>query len=227
MPAAELHLGGVPRGAAIILRGQDSGWADAAELMNGLAEHGYESVAADVARAAAGGAPPTDDGLVADVLTLLERLARRGWSPEQVGVVGYDLGGRAALLAASVNVLGAAVSVNPAGVAHPLGDALPPLLGFPRGVVTPWLGLFGALDEWTGPVVASRLGGALEARSPVHTEFVVYPGVAGDFYRHSSEVLAHAASFDCWQRIVEWLNLRVVPRPTPLAEAWRRRQLVG
>jgi carboxymethylenebutenolidase len=227
MPVAELHLGGVPRGAGIVLCGPGAGLPDAAELMNGLAEHGYESVAADVGRIAADGAPLTDDAMVADVRSLLDRLAGRGWSRDQVGVVGYDLGGRAALLAASAYVLGAAISVNPAGIAQPAGESLPPLADSPSGVRTPWLGLFGALDARTGLAAVRRLGDALRARSPVHTELVVYPGVAGDFYRHSSEVLAHAASFDCWQRIVEWLNLRVVPRPTPLAEAWRRSQLVG
>jgi carboxymethylenebutenolidase len=53
---------------------------------------------------------------------------------------------------------------------------------------------------------------------------VTYPGVSRTYYRDSYEAAAHAAAFDTWQRVVEWLNRRVVPRSTPLAEAWRARQ---
>jgi carboxymethylenebutenolidase len=223
---AELYLGGVPRGAAVLLCAWGAEETDTAELMNRLAEHGYESVAADIARGAdADGAPLSDDGLVSDVLTLLDRLALRGWAHEQIGVVGYGLGGRAALLAASECTLGAAVSVNPSGVATATGERLPTLLDSPRGVRTPWLGMFGDRGEQAGRAAAGRLGSALDKLSPVYTQLVVYRGVAGDFYRDSPESAAHTAAFDCWQRIVEWLNLRVVPRLTPLAEAWRRRQL--
>jgi carboxymethylenebutenolidase len=225
---AELYLGGVPRGAAVLLCAWGAEETDTAELMNRLAEHGYESVAADITSGAnADGDPLSDDGLVSDVLTLLDRLALRGWAHEQVGIVGYGLGGRAALLAASECTLGAVVSVNPSGVATAAGDALPSLLDSPPLVRTPWLGMFGGHGEHTDPAAADRLGSTLDEMSPVYTELVVYPGVTGDFYRDSPQPADHAASVDCWQRVVEWLNLRVVPRLTPLAEAWRLRQLTG
>jgi carboxymethylenebutenolidase len=83
--------------------------------------------------------------------------------------------------------------------------------------------MFAERDERTGPAVAGRLASSLDELSPVYTQLVVYHGVSGGFCRDSAEAVAHAAAFDCWQRIVEWLNLRVVPRLTPLAEAWRRR----
>jgi len=198
--ATEITLGGVPRGAIIVLC--DAGrLSDAAEPMNGLAEHGYESVAAEVS----GGA--------GDVVgSLLAHLGARGWEAEQVGVIGYGAGGRAALLTAAEFTLGAAVTIAPDG---PVSDPREPLR-------TPWLGLFGG--DAAG---LRRLGETLYERSPVYTEVVCYPAAGSGFHRDSAEAPVHAAAFDSWQRTVEWLNLRVVPRLTPLARAWRARQPAG
>lgn len=207
---AEIRLGGVPRGAVVVLCGTGALERDAPSVLNGLAEHGYESVAADLtprgdgrSRTAAG----TD--LLDDVADLLRRLAERGWSPDQTGLVGYGAGGQTALLAAAGFLLAAAVSVSPSGP----WDTPP--------VRTPWLGLFGATD--TPPTAVRSLGERLWSRSPAYTQVVTYPGVAGPFHSHARDALAQAAAFDSWQRTVEWLDLRVSPRPTPLAEAWRKR----
>jgi carboxymethylenebutenolidase len=219
---AELYLGGVPRGAVILLCSPGALTADAIEGMNGLAEHGYESIAADLAHNAT-----SDDTSLHDVQTLIDRLAGRGWSSEQIGVVGYGFGGRVALLAASEFALGAAISIDPSGVAASTDGGLSPLVDPGRGVRTSWLGMFGELDRHSPTASVAALGRSLRALSPVFTQIVSYPGVSGDFYRNSLESIAHAAAFDSWQRVIEWLNARVVPRPTPLAEAWRARQLVG
>lgn len=193
---AEIKLGGVSRGAVVVLCDVGALEHDAPDVMNGLAEHGYESLAADLSSTR----PARDDDLLREVSTLLGRLGDRGWSPEQIGLVGYGFGGRVALLAASEFGLGAAVSVAPTGV-----QVSPPSLR------APWLGLFGDLDENVPPQTVRELGEALDSGSPVHTETVGYPGVGAEFHRDAPEVLAHAAAFDSWQRTVEWLNLRVVP----------------
>lgn len=210
----EIKLGGVPRGAAVVLCDATGLEHDAPEVLNGLAEHGYESLAADLSSAGSGSAGSAglfrDDELLRDVATLLGRLGDRGWSPEQIGLVGYGFGGRIALLAAAEFGLGAAVSVAP--------TALP---ASPAPLRTPWLGLFGDLDQNVPPREVRQLGEALNSSSPVHTEVVGYPGVGEGFHRDSPEAPAHAAAFDSWQRTVEWLNLRAVPRPTPLAGIWR------
>jgi carboxymethylenebutenolidase len=217
--AAEIRLGGVPRGAVLVACDVGGLAADAADVMNGLAAHGYVSVAADLYSADA-----TDAGVLAKVGALLGYLGGQGWSAEQVGVAGYGFGGRAALLAAAEFGVGAALSVSPAGVAAPLSGGLPALAGILRPVRAPWLGMFGGRDEGAPAAVVREVGRFLGSRSPVYTELVRYPGVTGSFYLDSPEAAGHAASFDCWQRTVEWLDLRVVPRPTPLAEAWRSRQ---
>jgi len=219
MRVATLHLGGVPRGAVVLLRGAGATGLDVFEAMNGLAEHGYESVAADLA---AGGAPGDDDAL-RSLEALVELLGRRGWTTEQIGLVGYGPGGRIALLAAATTTFGAAVSIDPDGVADIVARAAAGGLG----MRTPWLGMFGREERATPARAVAELGHALSTSSPMYTQLVSYPGVTGHFYQESGEAVAHAAAFDSWQRIVEWLNARVVPRPTPLAEAWRLRQLMG
>lgn len=214
LEVASVFLGGVPRGGVVLLSG-DGGLrhAEVVDAMNGLAEHGYESVAADLGGTAAG---HDEGGVLDDVQALVDRLGERGWTPEQIGVVGYGRGGHAALEAATAMELGAAVSVHP----------LPPnaLRTRPvRPVRTPWLGLYAARDERTPPAEVAAFRAALAAVSPVFTEVVTYPGVDGEFVHDGLDSSIHAAAFDSWQRLVEWLNARVVPRPTPLALAWSER----
>jgi carboxymethylenebutenolidase len=217
--ATEIRLGGVPRGAVLVACDVGGLAVDAADVMNGLAAHGYVSVAADLFSTDA-----TDAGVLEKVGALLAYLGGQDWSAEQVGVVGYGFGGRVALLAAAEFGMGAALSVSPAGIAAPLSEGLPALTAVLRPVRAPWLGMFGGRDEGAPPAVVREVGSFLASRSPAYTELVSYPGVGGGFYRGSAQAVVHAASFDCWQRTVEWLDLRVVPRPTPLADAWRARQ---
>jgi carboxymethylenebutenolidase len=211
---ATVALGGVPRGAVVLLSGAGGlRHVEVVDAVNELAEHGYESVAADL-----GPDPAEDDGVALEHLrTLLDRLAARGWDLDQIGVVGYGSGGRAALLAAAAMELGAAVSVRPVLPAGLGARPVDPLR-------TPWLGLFGALDERTPPGSVAGFGEALAAGSPVFTQVVSYPGVTGEFVHDGLHPLTHAAAYDSWQRTVEWLNARVVPRPTPLARAWNERR---
>ena len=51
---------------------------------------------------------------------------------------------------------------------------------------------------------------------------VRYYGLAGkgrDFYDRTEDGVSYAASYDGWQRTVEWLNARVAPMLTPLANS--------
>ncbi|WP_181779037.1 dienelactone hydrolase family protein [Pseudonocardia pini] len=203
---AEIRLSGLPRGAVLVLCSAAGLDTHAPELMNALAEHGYETLAA-----APGGPGLTEPELVAAIDGLLVVLTERGWQREQVGVIGYGEAGRAALLAAGAMRLGAAVSVSPSGV---LDGPVPTLR-------TPWLGLFGELG--TPPEAVATLRRLL-ADAPEFSRLVVYPGADADFFRGAADALGHAASFDSWQRVVEWLNVRVVPRPSPYAELWASRQ---
>ncbi|MEO5663238.1 MAG: dienelactone hydrolase family protein [Nocardioides sp.] len=219
VPIAQLDLGGIPRGAALLLCSGGDFEADSAQHLNDLAAHGYEGVAADLD--AING---TDEQLVDVVGTLLTHLRRRDWQGEQVGLIGYGLGGRLALLASARYGLGATVSVSP--TAMTAGDEhLSPAIGaLAPAVRTPWLGMLGEDDRAVPATACDELAAALRLDSPAYTQLVRYPGVGGDFYRASSESIEIAASYDYWQRTIEWLNLRVQPRLTPLAIAWHERR---
>lgn len=204
---AEVRLSGLPRGAALLLCARGGLDSQAGELMNALAEHGYETLATDLSWL-----DLNDAGRLAAVEGLLDVLATRGWTREQVGVVGYADGGRAALIAAGATGVGAAVSLSPSG----WDDSDPPVVN------TPWLGLFGERDEACSPEDVADLGRRL-ADAPAFSRVVVYPGADADFFRGPADALGHAAAFDSWQRVVEWLNVRVAPRPSPYAELWSLR----
>lgn len=211
LPIAEIRLGAVPRGAALVLCDAGGLAGHAVEVMNRLAEHGYESLAADVS-----GTSP-DGGAVG---ALLRRLAQKDWNHEQVGLVGYGAAATHALAAAAEYRLGAAVSVSPSG--EPLSDLIVGTIDGRHPLRTPWLGLIG---ERTGAAPGLReLGRPLWARSPVYTEIVCYPGAGDGFFRDAADVPTHVAAFDSWQRTVEWFNLRVAPRLTPLAKQWLSRR---
>ncbi|MCW2779054.1 MAG: hypothetical protein JWN17_2779 [Frankiales bacterium] len=214
----EISLPGVPRGLVVLLC-DDGGLAGhAGEVLNDLAHHGYESLAVEVAGDGRGPLPP--DAVLVALQALLARAAERGWSPEQVGVLGVGSGGLQALVAAALFELGAVVSLSPTRRGGAV--ALPDVVATVR---TPWLGLFGA-DDPSAPVEEVRaLGRRLEGASDVFTAVVRYPGVGRDWYRSdTSDGVSYAASYDGWERVFEWLGARVAPRLTPLAEQWRAHQ---
>ena len=199
-----LLLGGVPRGAAVVLAGP--GGLDeiaAVETMNSLAQHGYESVLAH------DGGPAAVDALVA-------RLAERDWEDEQIGLIGYGQGARTVLEAAAERAYGAAVSIP--------RESRQLLVPEPvTALRTPWLAMVGQGEHDGLPSELVAYGEDLEARAQEYTRIVGYPG-AEHALRDSTRPREHAAAFDAWQRTTEWLNKRVAPRPTPFARIWRERQ---
>jgi len=206
--AFEIELGGVPRGLVVLLVDDFAG-LDAFEIMNRFAERGYETLAVPGGVAAAWWS------------AIASRATGRRWAAEQTGVVGIGAGGRIALGLAASYGLGAAVSVSPPLTsAYASADAPSEQVGTVR---TPWLGLFGEDDPAAPAEQTSRLAARLRAGSDVFTQIVRYPGVGRDFHRESADGLSYAASYDSWQRVLEWLDARVAPRLTPLAEAWRER----
>ena len=219
VPIAQVDLGGIPRGAVLLLLGPGSDFeSDSDQHLNDLATHGYEGVAADLY-----GIDGSDKQFESVVGSLLAHLARCGWEGEQTAIVGYGLGGRLALSASAAVGLGAAVSISPTAITGDDGHLSAAVALLAPLVQTPWLGLFGEEDPTAPSAVCEELYTVLREESPVFTQLVRYPSVGGDFHRPSSESIEMAASYDHWQRTIEWLNLRVQPRLTPLAIAWKKR----
>ncbi|WP_068262018.1 dienelactone hydrolase family protein [Janibacter limosus] len=200
-----LLLGGVPRGAAVVLAGPDGlDGIGAVETMNSLAQHGYESVLV------------SDDGDVAVVDALVALLAERDWEDEQIGLIGYGQGARTVLEAAAGRAYGAAVSIP----REPRQLLVPEPITALR---TAWLGMVGQGEHRGLPSALAAYRDDLEDRAHEYTRIVGYPG-AEHALRDSTRPREHAAAFDAWQRTAEWLNKRVAPRPTPFAQIWRERQ---
>ena len=216
---AQVDLGGVPRGAVLVISADGDVEYEVAQILNDLAVHGYETIAADLTPMQG-----TDDALIEVVAELVRHLGKRGWQSDQIGVIGYGRGGRLALLASSQVGLGAAVSISPSSLFTSDGRLSAEFTQLAATVRTPWLGMYGARDPAMPDAACVEMDRTLRRVAPAYTQLVQYPGVGGNFYRKSSESLEIAASYDYWQRTVEWLNHYVVPRPTPLAEAWRHRQ---
>lgn len=209
----EIELGGCPRGLVLLLCDAQGLGHEASETMNRLAEQGYETLAAGVPMAGVGEL----------VGVMIDRGKSRGWVAEQIAILGVGVGGRAALSAATDVELAAAVSVSPTSdsLAGPVAaEPLPDIVDVLR---TPWLGLFGEHDAAVATEELEALRFKLDARSDVFSQVVRYPGVGRDFHEQSADGVSYAASYDGWQRVMEWLNARVAPRLTPLAIAWRDR----
>jgi carboxymethylenebutenolidase len=206
---AEITLGAFPRGAVLVL-GDAGGLERTAQVMNLLAEHGYETLAVDLCGR-------THESYW--VTLMLERLAERGWQWEQIGVLGYHGAALLALRTATRHRLGAAVSLDIPQCAL----CLPAIDQSATQLQTPWLGLSGAAEADSPAALLAAHWDRRHRAGLVHSRFVSYRGVPEHFLLDSGDTAAHAAAFDSWQRTVEWLDARVVPRLTPRSLAWRSR----
>ncbi|PPJ25569.1 dienelactone hydrolase family protein [Nocardia nova] len=209
VPVLEISLGATPRGLVLLICGPGDLHRAGPALMNRLAEHGYESIAAETGHGDRG------------VDVLVARASERDWTAEQIGLLGVGRGGRSVLTVAAERDFAAAVSFCDG--AEPNDGT--PLRDFDGLIRTPWLGLFGADDPGVTADDLGLLTTQLASRSRVYAQVVSYPRVGADFYRHGEDGPSYAASYDGWQRTIEWLDARVAPRLTPRARRWRERRV--
>ncbi len=88
----------------------------------------------------------TADGITSDVTASLDHLASSGFAAAQLGVVGFCMGGSVTFYAATLRTLGAAVTYYGGGVTEGR-FGLPSLVDQAPQLQTPWLGLYGDLDQ--------------------------------------------------------------------------------
>jgi carboxymethylenebutenolidase len=114
----------------------------------------------------------TQEGIDMDLDGVLAHLAGRGVPLATTGLVGFCMGGSVALYVAATRSLGAAVTFYGGGIAQGR-------FGFPAGlelgsrIRTPWLGLYGDLDQGIPFEDVEQLRTVAAAR-PVPTEVVRY-----------------------------------------------------
>ncbi|WP_020668804.1 dienelactone hydrolase family protein [Amycolatopsis nigrescens] len=182
---------GAVRGGLVVLH-EGEGVTDGVRLLvASLAGEGWLAVAPHMGAGA--GTLTRDDILAATDLTLAW-LLERGVQADLLGVVGFDLGGTAALVVASNRRLGAAVSVGGQG-----GKELPALVEIAGKLTSPWLGIYGDAGDDLGGAEVERLRDAAST-SGVVTNVVRYPGANHRFDADPG------AAVEAWHRTLNWFD---------------------
>jgi carboxymethylenebutenolidase len=108
-------------------------------------------------------------------------------------------------LVAARRRLGAAVTFYGGGIVSASGLGLPPLIEEAAALQTPWLGLFGDLDQSIPVEGVEELRRALGgARVP--TEVVRYADAEHGFHCDARGAYHAAAATDAWRRTLEWFD---------------------
>lgn len=139
------------------------------------------------------------DAVLADSDVACIWLAEQGITPDRIGVIGFDLGGAAALVVATRRALGAAVSVSGGGILSPLTEGLPALVEVAGDLGCPWLGIYGDKDEAVSIEEVEKLRDAAAA-APVATDVVRFADA-----NHRFDA-APEASAEAWQRVLNWFG---------------------
>ncbi|HUZ41576.1 MAG TPA: dienelactone hydrolase family protein [Acidimicrobiales bacterium] len=111
-------------------------------------------------------------GITNDLNATTDFLATLGFGASNIAAVGYCMGGTVAFFAATLGTIGATASFYGGGVATGR-FGLPPLLELAADLKSPWLGLYGDLDQSIPVDQIEALREATDA-APVATEIVRY-----------------------------------------------------
>ncbi|HET6707653.1 dienelactone hydrolase family protein [Amycolatopsis sp.] len=180
---------GALRGGLVVLHEADGVTDGVKLLLAGLATEGWLTVTPHLENDEL----TQQDLLDATDLTLAW-LVERGVQADLLGVMGFDLGGTAALVVASHRRLGAAVSVGGQQAAE-----LPALVEIAGRLTSPWLGMYGDAGDEAGGADVERLRDAA-ASAKVATNVVHYPGA-----NHRFDADPDAAA-EAWQRTLAWFD---------------------
>lgn len=184
------------RGGLVVLHEADGVNDVVRMLVSGLADEGWLAVAPHIT--SADGKPGCADVLAATDIALAW-LVDHEIEADLLGVMGFDLGGTAALVVAARRSLGAVVSVSPVGISEPVAADLPALVDIAGTVVSPWLGIHGGSDDQADEAEVERLRDAA-ATAVVATHVVRYPGA-----NHRFDADPEAAA-EAWQRTLDWFD---------------------
>ncbi|WP_216213228.1 dienelactone hydrolase family protein [Amycolatopsis aidingensis] len=191
---------GVVRGGLVVLH-EAEGVTDGVRLLvSSLAEEGWLAVAPHLYETGPADVDTlTCDGVLAATDVTLAWLVDRGISADLLGVVGFDIGGTAALVVATRRELGAAVTVGGPGISKPVSSDIPPLVEVAGTLVSPWLGIYGDTGEEIDVAEVELLREAASAAS-VATNVVRYPGA-----NHRFDADPEAAA-EAWERTLAWFD---------------------
>jgi len=146
-----------------------------------------------------------DDAIMSDVDAALGYLRRIGFADRNIGIVGFCFGGRVTFLVASQRALGAAAGFYGGGIVTARFPQFPALVERAATLETPWLGLFGDLDESIPVTDVEQLRQAL-TDAPVATEVVRYADAEHGFNCDARPSYNADAAADAWSRMLGWFE---------------------
>jgi carboxymethylenebutenolidase len=155
----------------------------------------------------------TPEGITADLNGAFDYLTGAGFGEADLGVVGFCMGGSVTFFAATLRPLGAAVTFYGGGVAEGR-FGLPSLIDQAPQLQTPWLGLFGDLDQSIPIEDVNQLRQATD-NVKVPTEVVQYPDADHGFHCNDRPAVFNAtAAADAWDRTLAWFDRYVGADPS-------------
>ena len=210
--------GGAPR-AVVVIQEAFGVNEHIEDITRRFADAGYHAVAPALFHRAGGGTAPYDDfekvfplfegltdaGIVMDVRAAVGHLREQGFADGAIGIVGFCMGGRVTFLASLELALGAAVGFYGGGIVSARFPQFPALLDRAGELKTPWLGLFGDLDE-SIPVEDVETLRARLAELDVPTEVLRYATAEHGFHCDVRPSYNAEAATDAWGRALAWLG---------------------
>ena len=127
-----------------------------------------------------------------------------GFSDKQVGITGFCMGGTVTFFAAVEFALGAAVTFYGGGIAEGRFGMKPQLELAPK-LQTPWLGLYGDLDQGI-PVDDVEKLRVEAATASVPTEIVRYPEANHGFHCDQRDSYEPKSAQEAWARTLAWFG---------------------
>jgi carboxymethylenebutenolidase len=144
-------------------------------------------------------------GVRADVEAAFARLDDSGWAAPSQGIVGFCMGGSVTFYAAVEQAVGAAVTYYGGGITDGRWG-YPSQLEWADRLQTPWLGLYGDLDQGI-PVEQVEALRAAATKAAVVTEVVRYSGANHGFNCNDRPAVYDAsAAADAWARTLAWFD---------------------
>ena len=150
----------------------------------------------------------TDERLLADVDATLAHLVATGWGAARTGLVGFCFGGRVSFLVAVERTLGAAVGFYGGGIVTSRFPQFPALAEKAGQLKTPWLGLFGDLDQSIPVDDVEKLRTELGQAAPaLEWDIVRYPDAGHGFHCDMRpDHFNAAAAADAYRRTLDWFS---------------------
>jgi carboxymethylenebutenolidase len=219
MPAFEALPEGNPKGSIVVVQEAFGVTAHICNVVQRLADDGWRAIAPAFFHRE--GSPVVDYDDLASVMPVMGTLQASaiavdleasfdylGRDLEQIGIVGFCMGGTVSFYAATLEPIGAAVTFYGGGV--DVGRfGLPPLIELAPTLQTPWLGCFGDLDKGISVESVEQLAAAAR-KAPVPTEVVRYPDADHGFHCDDRPAVFNpTAAHDAWERTLQWFEHHV------------------